>query len=64
MGMLALCREKIGTAYMHPEKWHKAGFGLSAPSFYVIIYLLLLLLFYYPSLPMVSMLSPNWSVCL
>src|SRR5712664_1642717 len=27
MGMLALCREKFGTAYMHPEKWHKAGFG-------------------------------------
>src|SRR5882672_9067727 len=28
MGMLALCREKFGTAYMHPEKWHKAVFGL------------------------------------
>ena len=28
MGMLALCREKFGTAYMHPEKQHKAVFGL------------------------------------
>src|SRR5882672_7131887 len=28
MGMLALCREKFGTAYMHPEKQHKAVFGV------------------------------------
>src|SRR5467141_1136001 len=51
MGMLALCREKFGTAYMHPEKQHKAVFGLmwsvigEVFYFFSFIILLLLLLF-------------------
>src|SRR5882672_8346883 len=40
MGMLALCRENFGTAYMHPEKRHKAGFGLMWSRFFIFFRLL------------------------
>ena len=46
MGMLALCREKFGTAYMHPEKRHKAVFGLMwsviGEVFYLFVYYFIL----------------------
>src|SRR5882672_3823235 len=47
MGMLALCREKFGTAYMHPEKQHKAVLGLMWSVIGEVFYFFFRLLFYY-----------------
>jgi len=47
MGMLALCRENFGTAYMHPEKRHKAVFGLMWSVIGEVFYLFVYYYYYY-----------------
>jgi len=46
MGMLALCREKFGTAYMHPEKSAQGCIGLMWSVIGEVFFYSLLLLYF------------------